>query len=167
MNIVEEPSFVGSNRERWKCAYVEHLRNQRFNFALTVAWNKSTPLPLAREDLKVLDRLVNQELLGPKFHKKRPDQRTLAVFVFEGIGPGGHIHAHSLWRIKRRQDILPFARLFPGERGGIWNDIVVPGSYKLAINNDPDDFAGYCLKGQHMNSNADEVIWSLDFLRPR
>jgi len=166
MNIVEPLSFTGRNRLNWKEAMVKHFHDLRFTHALTISWNRDTPLALAMDDLKALHGLVDRKLFGPRFHKRIATERTLAVFVFEGFGLGGHIHAHSLWRIRRREDLLPFARLFPKQRNGIWNRVVETGSYKLAINDDSSTFLSYALKGQHMNSEADEMIWSLDFLRP-
>ncbi len=86
------------------------------------------------------------------------------MFVYEGLGPGGHLHAHSLWRLNQRRRLLPFMQIFPGERGGAWNRIIPSGSYKLAINDDPSVFAGYAVKSQQMRSAEDEMVWSSDFL---
>lgn len=165
-NIPERPSFVGINRERWKRTMVEHFRDLGFTHALTLAWNKSRSHDDAVDDLKALHWRVDRKLLGRHFVERPSIERTLAVFVFEGLGPGGHVHVHSLWRLRKSAHLLPFARLFPGERGGIWNVIAEPGSYKLAIAHDWGDFVGYALKGQHMSSDAREIVWSGDFYRP-
>jgi len=153
-------------RERWKRAMVEHYRDLGFTHALTLSWNRSVSLEMATFNLKLAHGIVDEELLGQRYHNKPRDQRTLAVFVFEGLGPGGHLHAHSLWRIRKREHLIPFARLFPGQRGGFWNDIVPSGSYDLDLIDDPDVFVGYALKGQHPSSDDQEIIWSRDFLRP-
>lgn len=156
------PSF----RERWKRAMVDHYRDLGFTHALTLSWNRSVSLEKAKFNLKLVHGIVDEELLGQRYNKKPKDQRTLAVFVFEGLGPGGHLHAHSLWRIKRREHLIPFARLFPKQRSGFWNRIVPSGSYDLDLIDDPDVFSGYALKGQHPSSDDQEIIWSWDFLRP-
>lgn len=164
VNIPFTPTFIGTNRDVWKEAFVGHLRELRFTHALTVSWNRGVSLAQAKKDLSLLDLRVNRKLLGPRFTTNSAE-RPLAVFVFEGLGIGGHLHAHSLWRISQR-NLLKFSRMFPGERGGVWNCIVHSGSYKLDINDDPNVVAGYALKAQHMCSEADEMIWSRDFLRP-
>lgn len=164
MNIQEAPSFTAANGERWKRAMVEHLCGLKFDFALTLSWNRSLPLAAATSDLRLIHGMVDQRLLGPRYHRKPKDQRTLAVFAYEGLGAGGHLHAHSLWRV-RREHVWPFCRLFTGNRGGAWNDIVPSGSYALAVNSDPAASAGYLLKGQHMGSEPYEVVWSHEFLR--
>lgn len=144
---------------------IQHLREQRFTHALTLAWNADIPLHVAREHLKALHGIVDGKLLGCRYNRKPLDQRTPAVFVFEGVGPGGHLHVHSLWRIGDRRHLLKFARLFPGERGGPWSRLAPSGSYKLAINDDPVAFAGYALKAQHMSSADREIVWYREFLR--
>ena len=151
-------------RERWKQAMVDYHRDLGFTHALTLSWNRNVVLSVAKKHLKLIHRRVDRKLLGCRYNEKPRDERTLAVFVFEGLKTG-HIHVHSLWRVRDRQHLIPFARLFPAERGGIWNGIVRSGSYKLALVDDPHVFAGYALKGQHPSSDAQEMIWSLDFLR--
>lgn len=142
---------------------VEHFRDLKFTHALTLAWNQSRPHEKAVEDLKALHWRVDRKLLGRHLTKRLRMDRTLAVFVFEGIMPGGHVHVHSLWRLRSSAHILPFARLFPGHRGGIWNKVAEAGSYELAIADDWGTFAGYALKGQHMSSDAREIVWSGSF----
>jgi hypothetical protein len=153
-----------SYHERWKRSMVEHYRDLGFTHALTLAWNRNLALPVARKHLKLVHGIVDEELFGCRYHKKPRDQRTLAAFIFEGLGVGGHLHAHSLWRIKDRRHLIRFARLFPGNRGGFWNGIVPSGSYELTLVDDPTVFVGYALKDQHPWSDDQEVIWSLDFL---
>jgi hypothetical protein len=150
-NTSVKPSFS----EQWKKAMIGHYRDLGFTHALTLSWNRSVSLERAKFNLKLAHGIVDERLLGQRYNKKPHDQRTLAVFVFEGLELGGHVHAHSLWRIRKREHLIPFARLFPDQRGGFWNEIVPSGSYDLDLIDDPDAFAGYALKG-----------WSQDFLRP-
>jgi hypothetical protein len=165
MNIVDGPGFSGARCDVWKVSVVQHLLDLRFTHALTLAWNRKLTLDSAKADLARLHRRVDHELLGGRYHRKPVEVRTLAVFVFEQIKT--HIHVHSLWRIQSRQHLIPFARLFPKERGGVWNNIVPSGSYKLAINDDPVNSILYALKDQHPNSDAGEIVWSRDFLRQK
>jgi hypothetical protein len=162
-NIPDRPSFVGINGERWKRAWVEHFRDLRFNVAVTLSWNRSLPLEIGRRHLSIIHAMVDKKLFGRRFDVKPKAERTSAVFVFEGVGPGGHLHAHSLWRLRDRDQVLPFARLFPGERGGHWNKVAKAGSYKVNLAEDWSAFAGYALKDQHMSSDCREIVWSDEF----
>lgn len=164
-NISDRPSFVTIHSDRWKRAWVEHFRDLRFTHALTLAWNRSRPFEEAVKDLKAIHTRVDRNLLGRRFSTLPVADRTLAVFVFEQIARRNRIHVHSLWRLRNSAHLLPFARLFPGERGGIWNEIAKAGSYKLALADDWSTFAGYALKDQHMLSDAREIVWSGDFYR--
>jgi hypothetical protein len=164
-NVPDRASFVGINRERWKRAMVEHFRELGFTHALTLAWNQSRSHDKAVEDLKAVHWRVDRKLFGRHFVKMSSLDRTLAVFVFEGVMPGGHLHVHSLWRLRSSAHLLPFARLFPAERGGIWNNVAPAGSHKLAIADDWSTFAGYALKDQRMSSEARQIVWSGDFYR--
>ncbi len=149
-------------RQRWKQAMQEHYRDMGFSHALTLSWNNATPLPAAREHLRLLHAKVDRMRLGPRFHKKPRAERSQAVFVFEGIG--SFLHVHSLWRV-RLVDMLSFNHLFPGNRGGVWNRIVESGSYDLDLVDDALVCAGYALKGQHPWSDDREVLWSDEFVR--
>lgn len=86
----------------------------------------------------------------------------MAVFTFEKIDT--HLHCHSIWKVRDQKKLIPFARLFPGQRGGIWNEVVSSGSYELGIIDDQFDWAGYMVKDQHPNSDDREVVWSDEFL---
>jgi hypothetical protein len=175
-NIPDRPSFVGINRERWKRAMVEHFRDIKFTHALTLAWNCSRSLETAKKDLKKFHAMVDRKLLGRTFNQRPKTGRTTAVFVFEGVGPGGHLHVHSLWRVADRHHHLRFAKLVQGanvedkltgevERAAAWNKIAKSGSHALALMSDWRAFAGYALKDQHMSSDAREIVWSDEFYR--
>ncbi len=163
-NIVDAPSFTGVNRETWKEEFVHFLKDQRFTHGLTVSWNANIPMSVAREHLKQLHARVDRKLLGPRFAEKPSQVRSLALFAFEKIDL--HIHCHSLWRLQSR-NFLKFARLFPKDRGGVWNQIAPSGSYALAIMDDWRTFGEYMLKEQHMNSDSFSLVWSDEFLPVR
>jgi hypothetical protein len=165
MNISDQASFASLYQKRHKQAWIEHFHNLGFNVALTLSWNGSRPLDIAKSHLRTVNRNVDHTLLGCRFNLKPKAERAFAVFVFEGLGPCGHLHAHSLWRLRKPKHLLKFARLFPGERGGSWNRIVRSGSYKLDLVDDPVVFAGYALKAQHIWSDDREMIWSDEFYK--
>lgn len=173
-NIPDRPSFVAIDRDRWKRAMVEQFRDIGFTHALTLAWNCSRPFDIAESDLKTLHAIVDRQLLGRHFNVKPRAERTMAVFVFEGVRPVGHLHVHSLWRLTEPRHQLRFAKLvqgtknkFTGEvaRPGAWNRIVKSGSQKLALMTDWSTFAGYALKDQHMSADGREIVWSDEFYR--
>jgi hypothetical protein len=85
-------------RQHWNQGMLEHYRDQRCSHVLTLSWNTGTPLPVAREHLRLLHAKVDRKLLGCRFAEKAPEERSKAAFVFEGIG--SHLHVHSLWRIR-------------------------------------------------------------------
>ena len=89
-------------------------------------------------DLRNLHRRVDENLLGRHFYKLPSEARSFALFAFEG--ERAQVHAHALWRVPPTRPgtnrLLRFHKLFPHERGGLWNDIVPSGSYKLRIISD-------------------------------
>lgn len=142
---------------------VDWLHGFGFTHAITLSWNRTVAMPRARADLAHLLRRIDRKLVGPYFHKLPGDQRTTAVFAFEGIGHD-HYHVHSLWRAPQRK-WFQLGKLFGVERGGIWNDIVETGSCAVdAIDRGRnDDFFGYILKEQHRGSDDQLLVWSDDF----
>lgn len=132
---------------------------------LTLSWNRPLALRRARADLRALHARVDERFYGRRFFRRRPADRTLAVFVFEKCDT--HMHVHSLWRVPDRSKLLPFHRMFTGERGGIWNDVVPSGSYALSIIGDHGTAGGYIMKDQHMTSDDSLMVWSDEFLTSR
>ena len=167
-NIQDQNSFVAINRARWKNAMIGHFRDH----ALTLAWNCSRSLDIAEGNLKTLHAIVDRQLLGRNFNCRCKTERTMAVFVFEGVSPGGHLHVHSLWRVTDPRRQLKFAKLVRGMkdkltgkmiRPAAWNRIVKSGSHKLDLMTDWSTFAGYALKDQQMLSDPREIVWSDQF----
>lgn len=142
---------------------VDWLHGFGFTHAITLSWNRTVAMPRARADLAHLMRRIDRKLTNPYFHKLPSEERTLAVFAFEGIGHD-HYHVHSLWRAPQRK-WFQLGKMFGVERGGIWNDIVETGSCAVnAIDRGRnDDFFGYILKEQHRGSDDQLLVWSDEF----
>jgi hypothetical protein len=89
------------------------------------------------------------------------------MFVVEGLPH--NIHIHSLWRVPKgpagANRFMRFHKLFPAEQGGVWNEIVSSGTYKLRIMTDHTEAMGYIMKDQHMDSDGDLIMWSTEFAR--
>lgn len=151
------------SQSRWKSEMVDWLHSFGFMLAITLSWNRTVTMPRARSDLAHLLRRIDRKLLHPYFHKLPSDERTLAVFAFEGTGHD-HYHVHSLWRAPQRK-WFELGKMFGVERGGVWNDIVETGSCAVAPiqNGRNDEVYGYMLKEQHRHSNEQHLVWSDEF----
>jgi hypothetical protein len=167
-NIADDLSFAGRNRERFKDGLTGFYAKMPFTHALTLCWNADVrPQPTsskmsverARQDIGALLARVDRKLLGTRFHKKR-DRRTTGVFFFEHADR--NLHAHGLIRVQPNR-LLDFHRLFPNERGGLWNDLVPAGSYRLEIIDDVRTTVGYVLKEQHLATDERMTVWAEDF----
>ena len=167
-NISEELSFAGRNRQRIKSDLIDFYSERSFTHALTLCWNgdvrssrtrRKVSVELARQNIGAFLAGVDRRLLGTRFHK-RPDLRTDAVFFIEHADR--NLHAHGLIRVRPGR-LLDFHRLFPGERGGQWNEIVPSGSYRLELIGDVRVAAGYALKEQHPGSDERLTVWADEF----
>lgn len=136
-----------------------------YSHALTLVWNKAASIERIRKDTGDFIRRVERHVLNTARPERLPDEKRIkAFFVVEGVAHG-HPHVHSLWRCPPGK-LIAFNRLFPGERGGLWNRIVNSGTYDLdmvSLFGSNDEFAGYLLKGQHKDSDPGEMFWSDEF----
>lgn len=156
------------SQSRLKAATIEWLDGFRWHFAITLSWNLSLGLRRARDDLSRLMGHVDRKLLKSHFHTLPSDKRTEAVFAFEGMRHD-HVHVHSLWKAPGNR-AWELAKLFPEQRGGVWNEIVGSGSYDV----EPCNWVGgnmetlsYVLKQQHRFSEPELMVWASDFHRRR
>jgi hypothetical protein len=122
----------------------------------------------AHADLKNLMHRIDRQLLGSNFTKFPAAARTEAYFVFEGHRRH-HCHVHALWRAPKGHE-NSIDNMFPGEHGGIWNDVIPSGSYavaKLPEGQSVHEFSGYIMKTIHRFSEADLIVWASEFHRAR
>lgn len=156
------------DQRRLKSATVDWLGSFRWHMAITIVWNRTVGMDRARQDLKDLLGRVDYRLVGSHYHKLRPSKRTEAVFAFEGLNCD-HVHVHSLWRAPKDR-WFDLGKLFYGQRGGVWNEIVQSGSYDVAACNwtgGNDEIVGYMLKQQHRFAEPQLMVWASEFHRPR
>lgn len=152
------------NQRRWKSAMADWLDDMRFTHAITLVWNRNVGLDRARADLKLLMHNVDRKLLGSRFNKVPSAFRTKAVFVFEGHR-SNHVHVHSLWKAPQGR-WFSLGKMFPRNRGGIWNKIVESGSYDVeacSLLGGNAEITGYALKQQHRYSDPELMVWSDEF----
>lgn len=157
-NIQDEVHFQVSNLKKFKAAYAEWAFKLGMNYAITLAWNRDVPLSAAKGHLRKLLAHVDAAFLGRRFHRHPTNERARAMFVFEKIN--SNIHVHGLWRMPSIAKIKLLGALFPGERGGVWNEVVPSGSYCLTRIEDHHAAVGYMMKDQHMRSDDREMVWS-------
>lgn len=145
---------------------MDWLDDLRFSHAITLAWNRTVGLQRARADLRDLMHRVDRKLLGSNFHKVPSQYRTTALFVFEGY-MHDHVHVHSLWKAPKGK-WFSLGKMFPQQRGGVWNDVVSSGSNKVeacSFYGGNAEITGYALKQQHRFSEPELMIWSDEFHR--
>lgn len=162
-----EPRYFVDPHHRWRPAMIRVVQSTRWSHALTLVWNGDANIDRIRKDTGDFIRRVEKKMLKTARPEDAPkEKRIQAFFVVEGVAHG-HPHVHSLWRCPPGK-LIAFNRLFPGERGGLWNRIVRSGTYDLdmvSLFASNDEFAGYLLKGQHKDSDPGEMFWSDEFWR--
>jgi hypothetical protein len=152
--------------EAYKSALQTFFGSLRHTTAITLSWNQlNISLERARSDIKELLWRVDKALLGSRANEYPTEERTSAVFVFEGLGRYEQLHAHSTWRAPFGKS-LKLCKMFPREQSGIWDTIVRRGSHRLDLvspNGSNDEFARYLLKGQKRSSDSFEIVFSSEF----
>lgn len=174
------------NRQQsaWKPAMMRTFDTSGYTTAITLAWNRAVGRDRLRADLSEVLKLIDREMLGPRFNDKPASARTDAVFVVEGLTTG-HVHVHSLWRAPsdrwfelgklfsdwrclRPPKVRDAARVFKGAPVGAWKRVVPTGSHDIEPLNlvgSNDEVTGYILKGQHAGSDVRDIIWAAEFHR--
>ena len=118
----------------------------------------------ATADMKRLHRDLDRQLLGCRYHT-RPN-RTYGLFILEGQENTASLHVHALLRIEPHHT-AQFERLFADDvppADNLWKHIAPSGSHKLVVNNNPFAAATYITKYLHMNSAADRILFSQNFI---
>lgn len=152
----------------WKPAMMDWLDQMRFTHAITLSWNRGVGMVRARADLRDLMHRVDRSLFGSNFNRVPSEHRTRVVFAFEGTSYD-HVHVHSIWRAPQ-QKWFSLGKMFPRIRGGVWNEVVETGSYKVEACNwfgRNAEITGYVLKEQHRFSEPDTMVWASEFHRAR
>lgn len=172
--------------QAWKPAMMHTFDVAGYTTAITLAWNRSVGRDRLRADLSEVVKLIDREMLGPRFNEKSSSARTDAVFVVEGLATG-HVHVHSLWRAPanrwfdlgklfsdwrclRSPQVRDNAPVFKGAPVGAWKRVVPTGSHDIEPLNligSNDEVTGYILKGQHVGSDVRDIIWAAEFHRSR
>lgn len=152
------------SQRRWKAETMNWLDGFRFTHAITLVWNRSVGVDRARADLRDLLNRVDRRLISSTFHKVPSQFRTTALFCFEGQRHD-HVHVHSLWKAPRGK-WFALGKMFPRQRGGVWNEVVGSGSYDVEAcswHGGNAEITGYALKQQHRFSDPALMVWADEF----
>ncbi|GGC55885.1 hypothetical protein GCM10011504_37810 [Siccirubricoccus deserti] len=141
----------------WR-ARVEMLGQERWSFALTLAYND---WPISRDrmrrDLRALHCIVDRNLFGTRFHRLPASERTRFVAFVEG--EDHHPHLHAGWRVPGGRRLMDFVRLWKVDH--IWSRIAPRGSFEIRIPEPGRGWWSYCTK--HTTADS-EWISSDEFL---
>lgn len=161
-NITDTSTFEQSVRYRYRAELSRWLGARPFNVGLTLNFNRSTPLSLARKQIGDLFFWVDRRLFGPRF-LRRPDIRVQGVFFFEHLET--NTHAHGLIEV-REEARDKFLCLFPEGENGIWSKIRSGGSHFVSPGTNIGAAANYITKEQRAWSDPDTMLWLSEFHPP-
>lgn len=118
----------------------------------------------AKADMKRLHRDLDRQLLGCRYHTR--SDRTYGLFILEGQENAASLHVHALFRIAPHHT-EQFERIFADDvpqAENLWKHIAPSGSHKLLVNDNAFAAATYVTKYLHMNSAADRILFSQNFI---
>jgi hypothetical protein len=140
-----------------RTAYANTLENQaQWQAALTLVYNEwPVSADRIKQDLRILHRMVDQQLLGRRFHLRPIHERSQMWAVIEKSDTYAHVHA--AWKLPAPYDI---SRLEAMLAGGLWLTFAHKGEYN--IQQYRFGWAGYATKSLQ---DTIDIIDSADFLR--
>lgn len=118
-------------------AYADHLEHQaQWQCALTLSYHESSvSIARIRQDLKSLRNKIDRILLGSRYYKRQPHERSQfwAVIEKRRLASGQSIetdpHVHCGWKMPEPHGIEDLRRTLAG---GIWLTFARRGSYDAA-----------------------------------
>jgi hypothetical protein len=138
-------------------AYADTLEAQaQWQCALTLVYNEwPVSMDRIKRDLRVFHRIVDQKLLGRRFHLRQAHERSQMWAVVEKSDTYAHIHAG--WKLPSPHDASELEAMLAG---GLWLTFAPNGEYN--IQEYKFGWAGYATKS--LQDTAD-IIDSAEFLR--
>jgi len=167
MNISNIKNTISNQHDQFKTELIDWIVGQGFTHGLSLSHHRSVSLDRAAHDLKRLHRDIDRKLLGCRYNAS-PD-RTYGLFIFEGHADIETLHIHALLKVAPRNH-AKFERLFADDAPpdqDLWKRIVPSGTYKLIVNDNPYAAATYLTKFIHMNTAAERIVFSHDFISDR
>lgn len=142
------------------------LNTLAFTHFVTLAFNQkgfyhpNHKLEFARDKLKHFHAKLDDCLLGSRWHKKPPEERTFFMAFPEKIVT--NMHYHLLMRVNDQHE-----RKFNQYAEDIWTSVVPSGTYDckpLRYAPNSEGYASYITKEQFKNMNFNSFIISNEFL---
>jgi hypothetical protein len=137
-------------------AHAAMLERLASDVALTLVYNDT---PISRErirrDLKSLRNKVDRILLGGRYYKRQPHERSQFWAVVELLDEYPHVHIG--WRLPPSYGIDDLAKILAG---GLWLTFAHRGEYN--IQEYRYGWAAYATKAL---TNSHSIVESADFLR--
>lgn len=147
------------HKKRLRQAWVEFVEAFEPNFYFTLTDPTEPHLATMREKLGKLCGRIDRALLGKKFARHLPHERTDGIFFIEHIG--SNIHAHGLLRVPKASF---------DELGALtkmqWHRVCRDGKFDLQEVYDCAGVASYCTKEMtRFGFNPDQVAFTRDFMK--
>lgn len=145
-------------KESWS----SFLGNIKFDYALTLNFNREIKLISARKTIKTFIQRIDRKILGPRFFKKDSSERTLLIAVPEHIN--SNLHFHCLVLLPQTCSKMIPSRLSNSQLiENIWRDCVPSGRADVTIQYDRHGWAGYMTKSIYTNEVYENIIISTEF----
>lgn len=164
MNISNIKNNISNQHDQFKSELIDWIVAQGFTHGLSLSHHRGISLDRATNDLRRLHRDIDRKLLGCRYNAS-PD-RTYGLFIYEGQADIETLHVHALLKIAPRNH-AKFESLFADDvlpEQNLWKRIAPSGSHKLIINDNPYAAATYLTKFIHMNTDAERIVFSQDFI---
>ncbi|TAA58862.1 hypothetical protein [Shinella sp. JR1-6] len=147
------------HKKRLRQAWVEFVEAFEPNFYITLTDPTEPHLATMREKLGKLCGRIDRALLGKKFARYLPHERTDGIFFIEHIG--SNIHAHGLLRVPKAS-LKEFDALTKMQ----WHRVCRDGKFDLQEVYDRAGVASYCTKEMtRFGFNPDQVAFTRDFMK--
>lgn len=164
MNISNIKNITSNRHDQFKSELIDWIVGQGFTHGLSLSHHRGVSLERATSDLRKLHRDIDRKLLGCRYNAS--PERTYGLFIFEGQADIETLHVHALLKVAPRNH-TKFEHLFadgvPPEQD-LWKRIAPAGTHKLIINDNPFAAATYLTKFIHMNTTAERIVFSHDFI---
>ncbi|TRB06346.1 hypothetical protein EXN61_14310 [Agrobacterium tumefaciens] len=151
--------FIYTESRKLQQAWVDFAKTFEPNFYVTLTDPTEPHLATMKEKLGRLCGRVDRAILGKKFARHLPEQRTDGIFFIEHVG--SNIHAHGLLRVPK-MSLDEFEALTKKQ----WHRVCRDGKYDLQEVYDCAGVASYCTKEiTRYGFNPDQIAFTRDFMK--
>lgn len=146
-------------KKKLQQAWVEFASAFQPNFYITLTDPTEPHLSTIREKLGRLCGRIDRAVLGKKFTRHLPHERTDGIFFIEHVG--SNIHAHGLLRVPKAS-LDEFDALIKKQ----WHRVCRDGKHDLQEVYDCAGVASYCTKEMtRFGFNPDQIAFTRDFMK--